>query len=264
MYIIVQKETHNMIVFIKNKILVKNGVYDFDSAYINSHSGLEIINCSDDLPPNWKNLTSWISVNASLELKSGEELIGLRDLWHIHGDEVFASAGRALQFSEWFGNVKLCSHCGGKIKPSENDYGRVCENCGSVFYVPVSPAIIVAVEHDDKLLLAHNTAWPDERYSVIAGFVEPGETLEDTVRREVYEEVMINVDGIKYFASQSWPFPHSLMLGFTARYSSGKIKPDGTEIASAGFYSPEEIMRMNIPDKASIARRLIDDFLSRH
>ena len=253
-----------MIVFVKNKILVKNNTYDFDSAYIKSHHGLEIINSSEDLPPNWKNLTSWINLSESFQLMPDEELTGLRDLWHIHGDEVFMTAGSALQFSDWFRNAKVCSHCGGKIFPSEHDYGRVCEKCGSVFYAPISPAIIVAVERDDKLLLAHNNAWPDERYSVIAGFVEPGETLEDTVRREIYEEVMIHVDGIKYFASQSWPFPHSLMLGFTAKYSSGEIKPDGNEIGSAGFFSHDEIMHMNIPDKASIARRLIDNFLSTH
>lgn len=253
-----------MIVFVKNKILVMNNTYDFDSEYIKSHHGLEIINCSEDLPPNWKSLTSWINVSESFQLMPDEELTGLRDLWHIHGDEVFMTAGSALQFSDWFRNAKVCSHCGGKINPSEHDYGRVCEKCGSVFYAPISPAIIVAVERDDKLLLAHNNAWPDERYSVIAGFVEPGETLEDTVRREIYEEVMIHVDGIKYFASQSWPFPHSLMLGFTAKYSSGEIKPDGNEIGNAGFYSHDEIMHMNIPDKASIARRLIDNFLANH
>ena len=237
-----------MIVFVKNKILVKNGIYDFDSAYINSHSGLEVINSSDALPSNWKNLTSWINVEDSLTLLPDEELVGLRELWHIHGDEVFASVG----------------DCGGKILPSEHDFGRVCSDCGSVFYAPISPAIIVAVERDDKLLLAHNKAWPEGRCSVIAGFVEPGEMLEDTVRREIYEEVSVRVDDIRYFASQSWPFPHSLMLGFNARYSSGEVVPDGTEIESAGFYSPEEIMHMNIPDKASIARRLIDNFLSTH
>ena len=253
-----------MIVFVKNKRLVRNGTYDFDSAYIKSHSGLEIINSSDDLPPNWKNLTSWVSLNDSLVLLPDEELTGLRELWHIHGDEVFSSVGGALQFSEWFRNVKVCSHCGGKITPSEHDYGRICTECGNVFYAPISPAVIVAVEREGKLLLAHNTAWPNDRCSVIAGFVEPGETLEDTVRREIYEEVSVHVDEIRYFASQSWPFPHSLMLGFTARYSSGEIKPDGVEIGYAGFYSPEEIMRMNIPDKASIARRLIDNFLLRH
>ena len=253
-----------MIVFVKNKILVKNGIYDFDSEYINSHSGLDVINCSDDLPPNWKTLTSWIDLRDSIELNNDEELLGLRELWHIHGDEVFASAGSALQFSEWFRNAKLCSHCGEKIYPSEHDFGRVCSECGSVFYVPISPAIIVAVERDGKLLLAHNTAWPEERYSVIAGFVEPGESLEDTVRREIFEEVSVRVDEIRYFASQSWPFPHSLMLGFTARYSSGEILPDGIEIGNAGFYSPDEIRSMNIPDKASIARKLIDNFLSLH
>ena len=253
-----------MIVFVKNKILVKNGTYNFDSVYVNSHSCLEVMNSSDDLPPNWKNLTSWMRVSDTLELQTDEELLGLRDLWHIHGDEVFLSVGSALQFSEWFSDTKFCSHCGGKLIPNENDYGRTCTECKSVFYAPISPAIIVAVEREGKLLLAHNNAWPDERYSVIAGFVEPGETLEDTVRREIYEEVSVRVDEVKYFASQSWPFPHSLMLGFNAKYSSGEIVPDGKEIGNAGFYSPEEIMHMNIPDKASIAGRLIDSFLNTH
>ena len=125
-------------------------------------------------------------------------------------------------------------------------------------------AVITAVEHQGKLLLAHNTAWNEERYSVIAGFVEPGERLEEAVRREIREEVSISVKNIKYFGSQTWPFPNSLMLGFTAEYDSGEVKPDGVEIAKAGFFSPEEIRKMNIPDEASIARKLIENFLSHH
>ena len=111
-------------------------------------------------------------------------------------------------------------------------------------------------------MLAHNTAWTEDRYSVIAGFVEPGERLEEAVRREIREEVGISVKGIKYFGSQTWPFPNSLMLGFTAEYEAGEIQPDGNEISRAGFFTPEEIRGMNIPDKASIARKLIDSFLS--
>ena len=190
--------------------------------------------------------------------------MGLRDLWHMAGDKAFSLASGALQFASWFRNARYCSHCGGKLIPHENDYGRECESCGAVFYAPISPAVITAVERDGRLLLAHNVAWNDERYSVIAGFVEPGERLEEAVKREIREEVNISVKGIKYFGSQTWPFPNSLMLGFTAEYESGEIRPDGEEISHAGFFTPDEIRGMNIPDKASIARKLIDSFLASH
>ena len=153
--------------------------------------------------------------------------------------------------------------CGGKILPHANDYGRECENCGTVYYAPISPAVITAIERDGKLLLAHNAMWNNDRYSIIAGFVEPGERLEEAVRREIREEVNITVKNVKYFGSQTWPFPNSLMLGFTAEYESGEIAPDGNEILTAGFFAPSDIVKMNIPDKASIARKLIDNFLLR-
>ena len=132
------------------------------------------------------------------------------------------------------------------------------------FYAPISPAVIIAIERDKKLLLAHNTAWPEDRYSIIAGFVEPGERLEETVKREIREEVSIEVKNIKYFGSQTWPFPNSLMLGFTAEYEKGEIKPDGVEISKAGFYSPDEIKKMNLPNHESIAGKLIENFLETH
>lgn len=245
-----------MFVFSKNKILTIQGRYDFTDGEIEHYT---IINKSSDLQENWQGLASWADVK-----DEGTDFIPLRELWHIAGGEVFARAGGALIFAEWFRNVRLCSCCGGELRPSSHDYGRECVRCGRVFYAPQSPAIIVAVEREGRLLLAHNTAWPDDRYSVIAGFVEPGESLEMTIRREVMEEVSIAVDGIKYFGSQVWPFPNSLMLGFTAEYSSGEISPDGTEIARAGWFTPEEIRAMNLPDGASIARRLINNFLDTH
>ncbi|MBQ7593866.1 MAG: NAD(+) diphosphatase [Synergistaceae bacterium] len=246
-----------MLIFCGNKILVNNNRYDFDEEYI---SHFDVIQSSKALPENWQTLSNWVEC----ENITDENLVNLRELWHIAGDEAFTKASGALQFMSWFRNVKLCSSCGGKLIPNSHDFGRKCEDCGKIFYAPISPAVITAVERDGKLLLAHNAAWPDNRYSIIAGFVEPGERLEEAVKREIHEEVALDVDEIKYFGSQTWPFPNSLMLGFNAKYSSGEIKPDGTEITHAGFFAPEEINNMNIPDKASIARKLIDNFLNTH
>ena len=251
-----------MLIFCKDKVLIQNENYNFNEDYINSREDIKILNTSKNLPDVWQNLASWADVEEIKNFLPGEKLITFRDLLNICGDDGKRISSCALQFKNWFKNIKFCSHCGGKLIPSENDYGRKCENCGMTFYAPISPAVITAVERDGKLLLAHNTAWPEERYSVIAGFVEPGERLEDAVKREIREEVSIEVKNLKYFGSQTWPFPNSLMLGFTAEYSSGEVTPDGVEISKAGFYLPEEIKNMNIPDSASIARKLIDNFLA--
>ena len=252
-----------MLVFCKNKLLVKHETFDFDEEYITSHDGLHILRLSSQLPDNWHTLTQWADVDSEF-LREGEEFIGLRELWGIAGSQVFAQAGGALMFAEWFRNFRMCPFCGGELSTNAHDFGRKCSACGKVYYVPQSPAVIVAVERDGNLLLAHNAAWQNDRYSVIAGFVEPGECLEDAVRREIREEVSIDVKNICYFGSQVWPFPNSLMLGFTAEYLSGDIKPDGVEIARAGWYSADEIRNMLIPDGASIARRLINHFLDTH
>ena len=250
-----------MLIFCKDKVLIKDRIYDFNEDYINSHKDIKILSTSKNLPDIWQNLTSWADIEEIKNFLPDEKLITFRELLNICDDDGKRISSSALQFKNWFKNIKFCSHCGGELIPSENDYGRKCPDCGAVFYAPISPAVITAVERDGKLLLAHNTAWPEERYSIIAGFVEPGERLEDAVRREIREEVSIEVKNLKYFGSQTWPFPNSLMLGFTAEYSSGEVTPDGVEISKAGFYSPDEIKNMNIPDNASIARKLIDNFL---
>ena len=121
-----------------------------------------------------------------------------------------------------------------------------------------SPAVIVLVEREGKALLAHARRFTEGLYSVLAGFVEPGETLEEAVAREIQEEVGIQVTDIRYFGSQPWPFPDSFMVGFTARYESGEIRVDGNEITQADWFSPNELP--TIPDQVSIARRLIDWF----
>ena len=254
-----------MLIFCKDKVLVKNEAYDFDYEHIVSRECFKINKSSRDLPDNWQSLTSWADVTLNDEnLLPDEKFITMRELLHMGDDKAMTIASRAWQFRNWFMNINFCSHCGGKLIPSDKDYGRICEECGTTFYAPISPAVITAIERDGKLLLAHNVAWPETRYSIIAGFVEPGERLEETVRREIREEVSIEVKNVKYFGSQTWPFPSSLMLGFTAEYESGELHPDGVEISKAGYFTPEEIRTMNLPHHESIARKLIENFLATH
>ncbi len=139
---------------------------------------------------------------------------------------------------------------------------KECPDCGLVIFPRLSPAIIVLVEKEGKILLAKAVRFKEDIYSILAGFVEPGETLEEAVEREVREEVGIAIKDIRYFGSQPWPFPDSLMIGFLAKYKSGRIKIDKEEIVDAGWFSPENLP--NIPGNISIARRMIDWFLSQH
>ena len=140
----------------------------------------------------------------------------------------------------------------------QDERAKICQQCGLVNYPRVSPAIIVAVIKDDQILLARSGRFPGGFFSVLAGFVEPGESLEACVKREVFEETGIAVQNIRYFGSQPWPFPDSLMVGFTAEYAGGDIQIDGREIVAADWYSRDNLP--NIPPGISIARQLIDWF----
>jgi len=186
----------------------------------------------------------------------------IRELYGILDDGLFDAAITALQFVNWDNVYLKCVRCGGQLIPSDEEPARVCSRCEYKHFPVISPAIITAVVREGKLLLAHAPRFPDDMYSVIAGFVEPGETLEECVLREVSEEVGIRVNNIRYFGSQPWPFPHSLMLGFTADYESGEIVIDNVEITEAGWFGPDNLPR--IPGRISIARRLIDWFVQRH
>jgi NAD+ diphosphatase len=185
----------------------------------------------------------------------------LRELYSLLGEYLFSIASRALQLARWQNSTKYCSSCSAGLKDSETERAKVCTGCSKIFYPIIAPAVIVAVTKENKILLAHNNMYPDpRRYSILAGFVEPGESFEQTVAREVEEEVNIKVKNIKYFGSQSWPFPHSLMVGFTAEYESGEIKVDGIEIGAADWFGASELP--NIPPHGSISRTLIDNFVN--
>ncbi|GAB6280436.1 MAG: NAD(+) diphosphatase [Thermovirga sp.] len=203
----------------------------------------------------------WINLGDEILPPEGMEFVSLRDVWGILGERAFFDAGRAFQLMEWSRQNKYCGQCGTIMQDSPSETARECPECKMTSYPPVSPAIIVAISKGDSLLLARSPRFPQGRYSVLAGFVEPGETLEEAVERETMEEVSIRVNNIKYFGSQPWPFPHSLMIGFTAEWTSGDIMVDGTEIEDAGWYEPGSFPE--IPPGISISRRLIENFLTR-
>jgi NAD+ diphosphatase len=185
-----------------------------------------------------------------------------QDLRQLYGrlNPVFIPISfRALHLLDWSRRTRFCKQCGSEMKPEAGPPTRECPQCGYLSFPRISPAVIVLVERKNQCLLARSPRFKGEFYSVLAGFAEPGETLEETVAREVREETGIEVTDIRYFGSQPWPFPDSLMIAFTARYAGGEIRVDGEEIMDARWFTADQLP--NIPPKISIARSLIDWFI---
>ncbi len=207
------------------------------------------------------------------ELPEGYQWMSIRALYGKMDDTFYTIAGYARQIFDWNVNFQFCGRCGEKTQKKEEEHpdvggpdkkeehSRICPECGLISYPRISPAIITAVIKDDQILLARGVNFPDKRmFSVLAGFVEPGESLEDCVKREILEETGIKVKKIQYFKSQSWPFPDSLMIGFTAVYESGKISIDRKEIVEADWFKYNRLPV--IPGRQSLARELIDWFVT--
>ncbi|MDF5727627.1 MAG: NAD(+) diphosphatase [Rhizonema sp. PD38] len=191
---------------------------------------------------------------------AGMTFNGLRELFGSLEEDFFSLSGLAFQISEWDRTHQYCGHCATQTTQLPDQRAKRCLNCGLVNYPRLSPAVIVLVTRNEDLLLARSHRFPKSLYSVIAGFVEPGESLEETVIRETYEETGISVKDIRYFGSQPWPFPNSLMIGFTATYADGEILIDSQELADAAWFNKHNLPQ--IPPKLSIARKLIDWFIS--
>ncbi len=186
----------------------------------------------------------------------GFTLLPVRELVTLTGDAaLFQIVGTAMHLAYWNRMNRFCGCCGSRTADKSDERAKLCPSCGAVVYPRISPATITAIVKDDEILLAHNSNFKAGMYSIIAGFVEPGESLEECVRREVYEETGIQIKNIRYFGSQPWPFPDSLMLGFTAEYVSGEVCADGVELTDARFWKVDELP--DIPAGESIAGKMI-------
>lgn len=208
-----------------------------------------------------------VELEDEFEAPAGMALYDLRRLYGLllgHGsvgEDYFVLAGRAIQIIDWDRDHQFCSRCQTPMETAEDDRVKKCPSCGLSDYPRLAPAVIVLVERDDECLLGRSPHFPEGMFSTLAGFVEPGETMEEAVVREIEEEVGVQVGDARYFGSQPWPFPHSLMVGFHAQYKSGEIKVDGVEVVEAAWFKADGLPR--IPPRISIARSLIEDFLAR-
>ena len=195
------------------------------------------------------------------EAPPGWRYAGLRSLFFVLPDALLALAARSCQIVEWDATHRFCGRCATATEDKAGERAKECPACGLVAYPRVSPAMMVLVTRGTDVLLARAHRFPPAMFSALAGFVEPGETIEDCIRREVREEVGVEVGKLDYFASQSWAFPHSLMIAFTAEYAGGEVRPDDTEIAEARWFAFDAVPKL--PPSVSIARRLIDATVSR-
>ena len=200
-----------------------------------------------------------VELPADTKAPEGMEFVDLRQAHSEISEGCFELVNKAVQVMEWDRTNQFCSRCGTKTRQKPGERGKECPACGELFYPRISPAVIVLIKKGHEILLARSPNFPPGMYSLVAGFVEPGESAEAAVAREVWEEVGIKIKNIRYFGTQAWPFPNSLMIGFTAEYDSEDIRPDGFEIEDAKWFSVEELPAL--PGKISISRKLIDHFL---
>jgi NAD+ diphosphatase len=205
------------------------------------------------------------AVDAGADGEGGarDDVVDLFRLWSSVDETTWALAGRAVQLVEWQRNHRFCGRCGTATVEAPGERATKCPACGLLAYPRLAPAVIMLVERDDgHALLARNANFPSGMFSCLAGFVEPGETLEHAVRREVMEEVGLTVGDVEFRGSQPWPFPHQVMIGFGAQYLSGEIEIDGQEIVEAQWFTPDATP--NFPTGGmSIAGRLIDEWRAR-
>lgn len=190
------------------------------------------------------------------ETPLGSVWMDLKLLYGKIEDAFVALAGRAIQLILWDRTHKFCGQCGNKTSEKANERAKECCTCKLLTYPKICPVMMVLIQRGDEILLARGVNFPAGFYSALAGFVDAGETLEHCIRREVYEEVGLQVDNIQYFGSQSWPFPNSLMIAFTCDWKSGEIRIDPSEILDAQWFKKDNLPLL--PPEISISRILID------
>jgi NAD+ diphosphatase len=190
----------------------------------------------------------------------GYEMCGLRASYHKLPTELYLKAGKCQEILYWDYNTRFCGVCGSPMK-MHTDISKRCTSCGKEVWPQLATAVIVLISRGDEVLLVHANNFRGPYFGLVAGFVETGETLEQAVEREVHEEVGIRVKNIRYFASQPWPYPCGLMVGFYADYDGGEIRLQRSELGAGGWYHRDHLPQ--IPEKLSIARQLIDHWLDK-
>ena len=248
-----------IILFTKNDIFLKKEIDKYHlpkyTEIKSSASKVFYLGLLDNKPLWVMDTTSTIPIKHN----SNIENLTIRAAFNILLTDQVSLIGMAFQLLHWNRTTNYCSHCGEKLTLSKIERAKICNRCSTIYYPRINPCIIVSIRKDNQILLARAPRFPENMYSVIAGFVEIGETLETCVAREIKEEVGIEVKNIRYFKSQNWPFPNSLMVAFTADYHAGEINIDNHEIVDANWYSKETLP--SIPDSYSVAGQLINAFL---
>jgi NAD+ diphosphatase len=252
-------ETDRFVLFYQQQVVVNQAGFVFDRKQI----GHLLTADTEFIAVETGSGTSIVAVqleNDRAESLDGE-LSSLRSLLFIRSDYDFSIVGKASQILEWYATHRYCGKCGQATQHHDIERAVSCSYCELHFYPRINPCVIVLVIRGNKMLLARSAKFKSEFYSCLAGFIEVGETPEETVSREVMEEVGLEVDNIRYIKSQSWPFPSQLMLGFFADYKAGNITPEPEEIAEADWYSIEQLP--TVPSaEISVAGELIEQFVN--
>lgn len=220
----------------------------------NKDNSLQFIDDNEDCHPDLPDMIRFIDLKKVFTALKGIEM---------------NISGIAKSLFEWHSNNKFCSHCGGINKIIQSGWELICSKCEGKTFPRTDPVVIMLIEREDTILLGRSSFWPQGMYSCLAGFVEPGECIEDAVRRETYEEVGVKLISIQYITSQSWPFPHSLMLGFRATALSAKLKIDYHELEAARWFTRDEVellqhynnSELKLARKGTIANYLIQQWL---
>lgn len=207
---------------------------------------------------NW-----WVyRLDRNTPLPDGYTFLPLRSIAASLPPNLLGILGRAVQLARFDQTTTFCGRCGATNRMKEEELAKLCPACGLLTFPRLSPAIIVRITDGDRILLARSPQFPSGMYSVLAGFIEPGESLEAGVHREVFEEVGLKITNLQYFGSQPWPYPDSLMIGFIASYHSGDIRCDEVEIEDAQWFDRDKLPEL--PGPLSISRALIEDYLRKN
>lgn len=249
-------------IFYKQKLLITNT----QEVVSNDHHFLKELSFARRFPFVHNGITHTVAeLTSNINIAKDLQWKDLIELFLHLPPEIMEPAGKARQLLEWDKSHQHCGECGCQTEAAATEFCRTCvnEQCKRVFYPKISPVIIVAVERGEEILMARSPHFPPDVFGLIAGFVEPGETLEQAVQREVFEETQIKISNLRYFASQPWPKPNELVMAFQADYKSGDVVGDPKEIEKAGFYHVSALPK-SFPGNNSILNQLLNDFRKRH